>query len=47
MHSLNFFRASACRMAIRVLSPKFDRSGYQFSKFFHFSMFKGKIQKIL
>ncbi|XP_075280175.1 vitellogenin-1-like [Opisthocomus hoazin] len=32
--------ASACRMAIRVLSPKFDRSGYQFSKFFHFSMFK-------
>ncbi|KFQ24157.1 PREDICTED: vitellogenin-1-like [Merops nubicus] len=32
--------ASACRMAIRVLSPKFDRSGYQFSKVFHFSMFK-------
>ncbi|NXQ87267.1 VIT1 protein, partial [Nyctibius grandis] len=32
--------ASACRTAIRVLSPKFDRSGYQFSKVFHFSMFK-------
>ncbi|NXJ61254.1 VIT1 protein, partial [Rostratula benghalensis] len=32
--------ASACRMAIRVLSPKFDRSGYQFSKVFRFSMFK-------
>ncbi|NXI39881.1 VIT1 protein, partial [Galbula dea] len=32
--------ASACRMAIRVLSPKFDRSGYQFSKVFHFSTFK-------
>ncbi|XP_009082603.1 PREDICTED: vitellogenin-1-like [Acanthisitta chloris] len=24
--------ASACRMAIRALSPKFDRSGYRFSK---------------
>ncbi|KAM6066457.1 vitellogenin-1-like [Chlamydotis macqueenii] len=32
--------ASACRMAVRVLSPKFDRSGYQFSKVFRFSMFK-------
>ncbi|NXD79410.1 VIT1 protein, partial [Halcyon senegalensis] len=32
--------ASACRMAIRVLSPKFDRSGYQFSKVFRFSVFK-------
>ncbi|NXF60450.1 VIT1 protein, partial [Ciccaba nigrolineata] len=32
--------ASACRMAIRVLSPKFDKSGYQFSKVFRFSMFK-------
>ncbi|NXA71943.1 VIT1 protein, partial [Thryothorus ludovicianus] len=32
--------ASACRMAIRALSPKFDRSGYQFSKVFHFSIFK-------
>ncbi|KFV46604.1 Vitellogenin-1 [Tyto alba] len=32
--------ASACRMAIRVLSPKFDRSGYLFSKVFRFSMFK-------
>ncbi|NWS51043.1 VIT1 protein, partial [Chunga burmeisteri] len=32
--------ASACRMAIRVLNPKFDRSGYQFSKVFRFSMFK-------
>ncbi|XP_010153807.1 PREDICTED: LOW QUALITY PROTEIN: vitellogenin-1-like [Eurypyga helias] len=32
--------ASACRMAIRVLSHKFDRSGYQFSKVFRFSMFK-------
>ncbi|KFV05702.1 Vitellogenin-1 [Pterocles gutturalis] len=32
--------ASACRMAIRALSPKFDRSGYQFSKVFRFSMFK-------
>ncbi|NXP07345.1 VIT1 protein, partial [Thinocorus orbignyianus] len=32
--------ASACRMAIRVLSPKFDRSGYRFSKVFRFSMFK-------
>uniref|UniRef100_A0A672ULF8 Uncharacterized protein n=1 Tax=Strigops habroptila TaxID=2489341 RepID=A0A672ULF8_STRHB len=32
--------ASACRMAIRALSAKFDRSGYQFSKVFCFSMFK-------
>ncbi|NXB14165.1 VIT1 protein, partial [Rhagologus leucostigma] len=32
--------ASACRMAIRALSPKFDRSGYQFSKVFRFSIFK-------
>ncbi|KAM9280497.1 LOW QUALITY PROTEIN: vitellogenin-1-like [Cariama cristata] len=32
--------ASACRMAIRILSPKFNRSGYQFSKVFRFSMFK-------
>ncbi|NXN29549.1 VIT1 protein, partial [Nycticryphes semicollaris] len=32
--------ASACRMAVRVLSPKFDRSGYQFSKVFRFNMFK-------
>ncbi|KAJ7410124.1 hypothetical protein WISP_110911 [Willisornis vidua] len=32
--------ASACRMAIRALSPKFDRSGYQFSKVFRFSVFK-------
>ncbi|XP_065698496.2 vitellogenin-1-like [Patagioenas fasciata] len=32
--------ASACRMAVRALSPKFDRSGYQFSKVFRFSMFK-------
>ncbi|KAM4654917.1 vitellogenin-1-like [Amazona ochrocephala] len=32
--------ASACRMAIRALSAKFDRSGYQFSKVFRFSMFK-------
>ncbi|NWW92266.1 VIT1 protein, partial [Rhynochetos jubatus] len=32
--------ASACRMAIRLLSPKFDRSGYQFSKVSRFSMFK-------
>ncbi|XP_008489046.2 vitellogenin-1-like [Calypte anna] len=32
--------ASACRMAVRLLSPKFDRSGYQFSKVFRFSMFK-------
>ncbi|KAM6327412.1 vitellogenin-1-like [Podargus strigoides] len=32
--------ASACRMAVRALSPKFDRTGYQFSKVFHFSMFK-------
>ncbi|NXT21335.1 VIT1 protein, partial [Syrrhaptes paradoxus] len=32
--------ASACRMAIRALSPKFDRSGYQFSKVFRFNMFK-------
>ncbi|XP_017680339.1 PREDICTED: vitellogenin-1-like [Lepidothrix coronata] len=32
--------ASACRMAIRALSPKFDRSGYQFSKVFRFSTFK-------
>lgn len=47
MRSPNFFRASACRMAIRALSPKFDRSGYQFSKVFRFSIFKGKIQKIL
>ncbi|NXV57522.1 VIT1 protein, partial [Molothrus ater] len=31
---------SACRMAVRALSPKFDRSGYQFSKFFRFSIFK-------
>ncbi|KAI1236724.1 hypothetical protein IHE44_0014977 [Lamprotornis superbus] len=27
-------------MAIRALSPKFDRSGYQFSKVFRFSIFK-------
>ncbi|XP_074954089.1 vitellogenin-1-like isoform X3 [Phalacrocorax aristotelis] len=32
--------ASACRMAVRILSPKFDRSGYQFSKVLRFSMFK-------
>ncbi|XP_054020932.1 vitellogenin-1 [Dryobates pubescens] len=32
--------ASACRMAIRLLTPKFDRSGYQFSKVFRFSIFK-------
>ncbi|NXT03903.1 VIT1 protein, partial [Prunella fulvescens] len=32
--------ASACRMAVRALSPKFDRSGYQFSKVFRFSIFK-------
>ncbi|NXS36607.1 VIT1 protein, partial [Pomatostomus ruficeps] len=32
--------ASACRMAIRALSPRFDRSGYQFSKVFRFSIFK-------
>ncbi|NXU44983.1 VIT1 protein, partial [Drymodes brunneopygia] len=32
--------ASACRMAVRALSPKFDRSGYQFSKVFRFSLFK-------
>ncbi|XP_056353817.1 vitellogenin-1-like [Oenanthe melanoleuca] len=32
--------ASACRMAIRALSPKFDKSGYQFSKVFRFSIFK-------
>ncbi|NXQ33939.1 VIT1 protein, partial [Alaudala cheleensis] len=32
--------ASACRMAVRALSPKFDRSGYQFSKVFRFSVFK-------
>ncbi|XP_009980708.1 PREDICTED: vitellogenin-1-like [Tauraco erythrolophus] len=32
--------ASACRMAVRVLSSKFDRSGYLFSKVFSFSMFK-------
>ncbi|NXH03722.1 VIT1 protein, partial [Loxia leucoptera] len=31
---------SACRMAVRALSPKFDRSGYQFSKVFRFSIFK-------
>uniref|UniRef100_A0A8C8AX48 Phosvitin n=1 Tax=Otus sunia TaxID=257818 RepID=A0A8C8AX48_9STRI len=47
MCSPNFFRASACRMAIRVLSPRFDISGYRFSKVFRFSIFKGKIQKIL
>ncbi|OXB80055.1 UNVERIFIED_CONTAM: hypothetical protein H355_012978 [Colinus virginianus] len=29
--------ASACRMAVRALSPKFDRSGYQFSKVFRFN----------
>ncbi|NWS15736.1 VIT1 protein, partial [Pachyramphus minor] len=32
--------ASACRMAVRALSPRFDRSGYQFSKVFRFSVFK-------
>ncbi|XP_041339193.1 vitellogenin-1-like [Pyrgilauda ruficollis] len=32
--------ASACRMAVRALSPKFDKSGYQFSKVFRFSIFK-------
>ncbi|NXD38812.1 VIT1 protein, partial [Copsychus sechellarum] len=32
--------ASACRMAVRALSPKFDKSGYQFSKVFRFSVFK-------
>ncbi|XP_068056080.1 vitellogenin-1-like isoform X2 [Anomalospiza imberbis] len=32
--------ASACRMAVRALSPRFDRSGYQFSKVFRFSIFK-------
>ncbi|NXE75806.1 VIT1 protein, partial [Cochlearius cochlearius] len=32
--------ASACRMVVRLLSPKFDRSGYQFSKVFRFSVFK-------
>ncbi|NXP62766.1 VIT1 protein, partial [Chloropsis cyanopogon] len=32
--------ASACRMAIRALSPRFDKSGYQFSKVFRFSIFK-------
>ncbi|POI35129.1 hypothetical protein CIB84_001119, partial [Bambusicola thoracicus] len=32
--------ASACRMAVRALRPKFDRSGCQFSKVFRFSMFK-------
>ncbi|NWR47910.1 VIT1 protein, partial [Regulus satrapa] len=32
--------ASACRMAIRALNPKFDKSGYQFSKVFRFSVFK-------
>ncbi|KFQ15099.1 Vitellogenin-1 [Leptosomus discolor] len=32
--------ASACRMAVRALSSQFDRSGYQFSKVFRFSMFK-------
>uniref|UniRef100_A0A8C3R4C4 Phosvitin n=1 Tax=Cyanoderma ruficeps TaxID=181631 RepID=A0A8C3R4C4_9PASS len=32
--------ASACRMAVRALSTKFDRSGYQFSKVFRFSIFK-------
>ncbi|XP_021385755.2 vitellogenin-1 [Lonchura striata] len=32
--------ASACRMAVRALTPKFDRSGYQFSKVFRFSIFK-------
>uniref|UniRef100_A0A8C8AZE7 Phosvitin n=1 Tax=Otus sunia TaxID=257818 RepID=A0A8C8AZE7_9STRI len=32
--------ASACRMAIRVLSPRFDISGYRFSKVFRFSIFK-------
>ncbi|KFQ39222.1 Vitellogenin-1 [Mesitornis unicolor] len=32
--------ASACRMAVRALSSKFDKSGYQFSKVFRFSMFK-------
>ncbi|XP_059334496.1 vitellogenin-1-like [Ammospiza nelsoni] len=31
---------SACRMAVRALSPKFDKSGYQFSKVFRFSVFK-------
>uniref|UniRef100_A0A672ULS7 Uncharacterized protein n=1 Tax=Strigops habroptila TaxID=2489341 RepID=A0A672ULS7_STRHB len=30
--------ASACRMAIRALSAKFDRSGYQFSKVFCFKI---------
>ncbi|XP_066049216.1 vitellogenin-1-like [Chamaea fasciata] len=32
--------ASACRMAVRALSPRFDISGYQFSKVFRFSIFK-------
>ncbi|NWU85594.1 VIT1 protein, partial [Onychorhynchus coronatus] len=32
--------ASACRMAVRALSPRFDTSGYQFSKVFRFSVFK-------
>ncbi|NWZ33983.1 VIT1 protein, partial [Brachypodius atriceps] len=35
--------ASACRMAVRALSPKFDRSGYQFSKVFRFSVFKDSL----
>ncbi|NXX84558.1 VIT1 protein, partial [Urocolius indicus] len=35
--------ASACRIAVRALSPKFDRSGYQFSKVFRFSMFKDSL----
>ncbi|NXX36880.1 VIT1 protein, partial [Nicator chloris] len=32
--------ASACRMAIRALSPKFDRSGYQFSRVLRVSIFE-------